>query len=137
MKEALHMNKRKIGIAFFTIFVTFLTLSVHGEAGIAGLTGTTSNFTAKSGYTSMPDGQNIFMWGYANGAGPMQHPGPTLIVNQGATITINLMNQLNVPTSIVFPGQEGVIASGGVAGLLTQEAAPSGGTVQYPFTASH
>jgi len=130
------MNKRKIGIAFFTIFVTFLTLSVQGEAGIDGLTGTTFNFTAKSGYTSMPDGQNIFMWGYANGAGPMQHPGPTLIVNQGATITINLTNQLSVPTSIVFPGQEGMVATGGVPGLLTQEAAPSGGTVQYQFTAT-
>jgi FtsP/CotA-like multicopper oxidase with cupredoxin domain len=120
------MNKRKIGVVFFTIFVTFLTLSAQGEARIDGLTGTIFNFTAKSGSISMPDGQNIFMWGFANGTAPMQHPGPTLIVNQGATVTINLTNQLSVPTSIVFPGQEGVVATGGVPGLLTQEAAQEG-----------
>lgn len=122
---------------FFTVVAVILTSATGGEARIEGLTGINFNLTAKSGYISMPDGQQILMWGYANGANPMQYPGPTLIVNQGNTITINLTNQLTVPVSMVFPGQEGVIAAGGTAGLLAREAAPSGGTVQYQFTAAH
>ena len=69
-------------------------------------------------------------------ANAMQYPGPTLIVHEGDAVTVNLTNQLTVPVSIVFPGQIGVTASGGAAGLLTSEATPSGGTVSYSFTAS-
>lgn len=126
------------------IFRTFLLLAVamvflglpSAHATIDGVTGTTFNFTAKSGYISTAEGNSIFMWGFANGAGPMQFPGPTLIVNEGATVTVNLTNQLTVPVSIVFPGQPNVTATGGTAGLLTQEAAALGGTVTYTFTAS-
>ena len=64
-----------------------------------------------------------------------QYPGPTLIVNQGDAITVNLTNMLPEPVSIVFPGQEEVSATGGVAGTLTNEA-PTLGTVSYSFTAS-
>jgi FtsP/CotA-like multicopper oxidase with cupredoxin domain len=56
----------------------------------------------------------------------MQVPGPTLIVTEGQSITVNLTNQLPTPagnTSILFPGFN-VTATGGVTGLLTQEAAP-------------
>jgi FtsP/CotA-like multicopper oxidase with cupredoxin domain len=67
----------------------------------------------------------------------MQVPGPTLIVTQGQTVTVNLQNGLPVAagnTSILFPGFD-VASSGGVAGLLTQEAAP-GSAVTYTFTAT-
>lgn len=64
------------------------------------------------------------MWGYAYENGPMQYPGPTLIINQGDIITIYLRNQLEVPVSIIFPGQEGVETIGGTPGLLTAEAPP-------------
>jgi FtsP/CotA-like multicopper oxidase with cupredoxin domain len=71
----------------------------------------------------------------------MQYPGPTLIVAQGATITVNLRNELPVRVSVVFPGQAGVIASGGLPGTFTAEApagAPGapGGPVSYRFVAS-
>jgi len=80
----------------------------------------------------------------------MQIPGPTLIVNEGDVVTVTLTNNLPASagnTSILFPGFQvclGTITSGvcnapasanGVAGLLTQEAAP-GGTVTYSFIAS-
>ena len=58
----------------------------------------------------------------------MQYPGPTMIVNQGDVVTVTLNNRLPVPTSIVFPGQK-VTASGGTAGLLTQEAPAAVGAV--------
>ncbi len=67
----------------------------------------------------------------------MQVPGPTLIVTEGQTVSVTLTNGLPTAagnTSILFPGFN-VTSSGGVAGLLTQEAAP-GGTVIYSFTAS-
>ena len=67
----------------------------------------------------------------------MQVPGPTLIVTEGQTVTVNLLNGLPAAagnTSILFPGFN-VTATGGVQGLLTQEAAPAG-TVTYTFVAS-
>jgi len=109
--------------------------SGNAWAVIDGLTGANFTLTAKAGYIATPDGNSVLMWGYANGAGLMQYPGPTLIVNQGASVTITLNNTLAVPVSIVFPGQQGVTTSGGTPGVLTAEAAP-GGSVTYTFTAA-
>ncbi len=67
----------------------------------------------------------------------MQVPGPTLIVTEGQTVTVNLQNGLPTAagnTSILFPGFN-VTASGGARGVLTQEAA-AGGTVTYTFIAN-
>jgi FtsP/CotA-like multicopper oxidase with cupredoxin domain len=106
------------------------------RAEIDGLEQTTFNFTAKPGYISGADGLSLYIWGLANEDGVAQYPGPTLIINQGDTITINLANELPEPTSLVFPGQEGVSASGDAEGMLTWEAAASGGAATYSFTAS-
>ena len=124
-----------------TCFLLFGTVpSQAANYGLIGLTGTSPNpvfnLEAKSGYITPDDGNSIFMWGFANGTGPMQYPGPNLIVNQGDNVTVNLTNQLTVPVSIVFPGQTNVTATGGTPGLLTNEAAAGGGSVTYTFTAS-
>jgi len=121
--------------------VAALTLAPHpAQAGtfdgvIEGLTGTTFNLTASVGYISTPDGNSIYTWGY--GASTMQYPGPTLIVDEGDTVTVNLTNNLDVPVSIVFPAQpsEAVVTTG-APGLLTREALPGGG-VSYTFTAAN
>lgn len=107
------------------------------DAAIDGVITTNGNFvlTAKPGYINTPDGNSIFMWGYALGSGDMQYPGPTLIVNQGDVITITLNNQLSVAVSIVFPGQTSAVALSSSPGLLTKEAVP-GGSAQYRLTAS-
>lgn len=105
----------------------------HG-AQLPGKTGTVFDLTARAGSVITPDGGAIPTWGYADGAGPMQYPGPTLIVDQGELITVNLGNELTVPVSILFPGQR-VTATGGVAGELTAEA-PPGGSVTYTFQAT-
>ncbi|MDO9219861.1 MAG: multicopper oxidase domain-containing protein [Thiobacillus sp.] len=109
-------------------------------ATIDGISGPAFNLTARDDYISTGDGNSIYNWGYANGAGTMQYPGPTLIVNQGATVTVKLTNTLPVPVSIVFPGQQGVtttVGDPGLPGLITREAAANGGTVTYTFTATH
>ena len=64
----------------------------------------------------------------------MQISGPTLLVNQGETVSISFTNNLPTRSSMLFPGQVGVTASGGSAGVLAQEAAP-GQTVTYTFIA--
>jgi FtsP/CotA-like multicopper oxidase with cupredoxin domain len=135
-------------------------VTLHGSAaqaaapGISAGTGATASFalTAQQAYISQPDGQMVYSWGYGclnttglsflpatdipGSCGTMQIPGPTLIVTEGQTVTVTLLNGLPTAagnTSILFPGFQ-VASSGGVAGLLTQEAAP-GGSVTYTFTA--
>jgi FtsP/CotA-like multicopper oxidase with cupredoxin domain len=132
------------------------SLAATAHAAAPGITGTgttaTFNLTAQPAYLTQPDGQAIYSWGYGCvlGSSPtfrpsitggncptMQVPGPTLIVTEGTAVTVNLTNGLPAAagnTSILFPGFQ-VAATGGVVGLMTQEAAP-GGTVTYTFTAS-
>ena len=83
----------------------------------------TFELTAKHDFISTSDGGSHYAWGYSIGTDlPMQHPGPTLIVRQGDTVNIVLNNTLPVPVSIVFPGLQGVTATGGNPGMLTREA---------------
>ena len=98
------------------------------------------NLVANTGYISTPDGNDVFMWSYANADAPdngaFQSPGPVLCVTQGQTVTIHLHNTLPEPSSIVFPGQDaGVTATGNGAGVLTTEAAATSGNATYTFTA--
>lgn len=111
-------------------------MSTPARAVIDGVAGATFNLTAKPGYVSTGDGNSLLAWGYAFNGGAMQYPGPTLIVNAGDTVTVNLQTDpaMPMPVSIVFPGQEGILATGGNAGLLAREA-PPGGSVSYTFTA--
>ena len=108
---------------------------------------------AAPGYISQPDGRQrlyVGLWlrqrararipacdHHRRSCPTMQLPGPTLIVNQGDTVTVTLTNNLPRPRAIprsCFPGFT-VTATGGVPGLLTQEAA-NGGTVTYTFAAA-
>ena len=136
------MNKvRTKNIAAIIAVISMLTAVYSAHAMIDGVTGTTFNLATKTGHINTPDGGSWFMWGYCvDSADPnavvMQYPGPTMIVNEGDTITVNLRNTLSVPVSIIFPGQIGVVASGGAAGLLTNEAPANGGTVSYTFVAA-
>ncbi len=131
-----------------------LLLTPAAYAAAPGITGTTFNLTAQSAFISQPDGALVYSWGYGCNGDPggyspsaittafcsgMQVPGPTLIVNApssgSATVTVTLTNNLPARagnTSILFSGFN-VTTSGGVAGLLTREAAP-GSTVTYTLT---
>ena len=129
-----------------------LLLPMRAHAAAPGITGPTFNLTAQTAQLNEPDGSSVYAWGYGCNGAPsgyspaaitntfcnsMQVPGPTLIVTEGQTVTVNLLNGLPTSagnTSILFPGFQ-VAAQGGVTGLLTQEAAP-GGTVSYSFTAT-
>ncbi len=102
------------------------------------LTAGTRSFTLRTGTgrISMPEGGSVFMWGIGNGSDSFQMPGPVLCANQGETVQITLNNTLPEPTSLIFPGQAGVSATGGASdGLFAREAA-TGGSVVYSFSAS-
>jgi FtsP/CotA-like multicopper oxidase with cupredoxin domain len=148
MKNAI--SKTQLLLATIVAMALLLTATAHAAA--PGITGPAFNLIAQPAYLNQPDGQAIYSWGYGCNGSPsgfapaaitttfcntMQVPGPTLIVTEGQTVTVNLTNNLPAAggnTSILFPGFN-VTPSGGVSGLLTQEAAPSG-TVTYTFTAS-
>jgi FtsP/CotA-like multicopper oxidase with cupredoxin domain len=149
---------RKTGM-LVTVLAAVASLAMTARAAAPGISSGTATFnlTAQPAYLTQPDGQFIYSWGYgcANTTGltflpagigttqgancqTMQVPGPTLIVTQGDNVTVNLTNGLPPAagnTSILFPGFQLTSSSGGVTGLMTQEAAP-GGTVQYKFTAT-
>lgn len=128
------MNKQRLAVQALILASVLILWGASVQAAIDGITGTTFNITAKSGHISTADGGSYLIWGFANGSGVAQYPGPTLILTQGATVTINLSNALNFPVSMVFPGMTNVTAVGGSKGLLTQEAT-IGNSVTYTFTA--
>jgi FtsP/CotA-like multicopper oxidase with cupredoxin domain len=157
------MNMKKISIKRMLLAAIAATPFIAPAAFAAspGITGPTFNLVASAAHISQPDGIFVYAWGLGCSSAPsgyapaamsgascssMQVPAPTLIVTQGQTVTINLTNNLPSAagnTSILFPGFN-VTTSGGVPGLLTQEApAPSCkpnalstcNTVTYTFTA--
>jgi Multicopper oxidase len=142
--------KRKGGL-FLALMTVLLLWGVQAQAVVDGIEGTTFNLVAMQDYISAPDGDSILMWGYAHNDGNpgtldrMQYPGPTLIVSQGDTVTVNLTNQLppahGQNVSIVFPGQvvdTSGSSAGAVDGALTKEAPPDGlNFVSYQFEATH
>lgn len=144
---------KSITIARLLLALTLAVMLTAGaQAAVPGITGPTFNLTAQTAFLNQPDGNAVYSWGYGCNGAPsgflpsaiatatcpsMQVPGPTLIVTEGQTVTVNLLNGLPAAagnTSILFPGFN-VTATGGVQGLLTQEAAPAG-TVTYTFVAS-
>ena len=131
------MNRIKIPNPLWRPFQAVLAALLVGLAGQAHAyingwegdgTGTvadprTFTLTAKQDFVSTSDGGSHYAWGYSFGSDlPMQYPGPTLIVNQGDRVQIVLNNTLPTPVSIIFPGLQGVTATGGNPGLLTREA---------------
>ncbi|HEY3446133.1 MAG TPA: multicopper oxidase domain-containing protein [Myxococcales bacterium] len=133
------------------LVLAVLLAAPSARAAVPGITGTSFNLVATADFVSQPDGASIYAWGYGcdpastpsfapfPGACPlMQMPGPTLIVREGQPITVTLKNGLPPAagnTSLVFPGFQ-VATTGGVAGLMAQEAASGGGGVTYAFTAT-
>jgi FtsP/CotA-like multicopper oxidase with cupredoxin domain len=142
-------------------------LASAAHAAAPGITGPTFNLTAGEMRLTQPNGRTLYSWGYGcdpeapqpgfrpasipNATCPAaQLPGPTLIVTEGDTVTVNLTNNLPAAagaTSILFPGFN-VQPAGGLPGLLTQEApssaycasnpaapCPQGNKVTYTFVA--
>lgn len=118
------------------LFALLVSLPAAARAAIPGVEGPAFSLVARSGYISTAEGNSVFTWGFASGAGAMQYPGPTLLVDEGDLVTVTLANELPVSVSLVFPGQENVVAVGGVDGPLAAEVVPGAPAVTYSFTAT-
>jgi len=138
----------RMGLAFAATGLALLLQTAQAappQTGVACTNGPTFTLTATDGYIQLPDSNTMYMWGYAPGGGAFQHPGPVLCVNQGDTVTVILNNTLAEAVSIMFPGQQNVLANGSPAQpvfagttltSLTNVAAV-GGSVTYSFVASN
>ena len=113
------MNRNVIRQAIHTaLLVAVLLLQSAGntEATIDGITGPAFNLSVSTGNITTPDGGSVHIWGYANGGGLAQYPGPTLIINQGDIVTVTLTNNLTVagggtPPNVSIPRDRGVTSS--------------------------
>src|SRR4029077_1500104 len=86
----------------------FGLLAASAYAAAPGVQGKSFTISASASYTTQPDGAMIYSWGYScDGGGTatpfapltrtacggvMQIPGPTMIVNEGDTVTVTLNN---------------------------------------------
>lgn len=113
-------------------------LATSARADIPGLQGPTFKLQARAGHIQCGDGTPMLVWGYAELGDPApQYPGPTLIVDQGDIVTVQLENNLTENTSLLFPGQPKTQVIGpSIPGPLTGEVAP-GNSVRYQFLARH
>lgn len=134
---------RRLAVVLALAVAGALTSAAAATAGPIGMVCTNGtvptggqrvfDLTARSGTAETPDGNSTLVWSYAVTGGGFQTPGPVLCANQGEAITVHLHNALAENASLVFPGQEGVGASGGATdGLFTREA-NAGGDVTYTF----
>lgn len=158
-----------LGLLMLGLTCVLPAQQVQAAADVRGLddpaTGSsTFNLYAFPFNMNLPDGSSVHMWGFGDmeagaktthplinnpvsggtesgsGYGLPQYPAPTLIINQGDSVTINMTNY-GVPqaVSIVVTGQN-VTASctSGTctSGLLTMASANGNETVSYTFTAN-
>ena len=92
--------KRKVikyhGTSVILALLFLFAASASANAVIPGISNATSTFSLVTGsaHVGTPDGDTVLIWAYGDGSNPVQYPGPTLIVNQGDTVTINLTNNL-------------------------------------------
>jgi FtsP/CotA-like multicopper oxidase with cupredoxin domain len=133
--------KRKSLLTGLALMLVLSIPPVAGAYDIPGITGTVFNLTTGTGRATTGDGNSIYMWMYGVQGETAQYPGPTIIVNQGDTVTINLTNTLPVPTSLVVDGITVTTPDApatALPGVLTREVPADNGvtTVAYTFTAS-
>jgi FtsP/CotA-like multicopper oxidase with cupredoxin domain len=156
--RAMKMKKAisKTQLLLVPMVAVVLLLAATAHAAAPGIKDGNFALTAQPAFLTQPDGQTIYSWGYGctvstghtfapsaslmtGAACPgMQVPGPTLIVTENQQFTVTLTNGLPAAagnTSILFPGLQLISATGGVAGLLTQEATATSPVV-YTLTAT-
>jgi FtsP/CotA-like multicopper oxidase with cupredoxin domain len=147
MKETRKQAGRLLGVLLGGLILALPWTGPQAAHDIRGITGPTFNLYAYPFNMNLPEGTSLQMWGFGDmdaGAGAThpegdgysfpQYPGPTLIVTEDQTVTINLTNfGVPQPVSIVVTGHN-LTASGGSPGLVTQ-AANLNETVSYTFTA--
>jgi FtsP/CotA-like multicopper oxidase with cupredoxin domain len=142
-----------VGALLTGLALTLTWGQATAEHDIRGITGPSFDLYAFPFNINLPEGTSLHMWGFGDqnagavgttthaegeGYGLPQYPGPTLIVDEGDMVTINLTNSgVPNPVSIVVTGHD-VVATrtdGNPSHGLVTEAASVGESVAYTFDA--
>ncbi len=95
-----------------------LLLIVQG-VGVAAILSSATPATAQSqvrsftlyvrdGYIPMPDGSSMYVWGFTDDPnGPPQIPGPAIVVDEGDTVDVTLVNDRDPTANTLQPAGEG------------------------------
>lgn len=144
-------TKYRVLVSFALAILTMLPMSItQAQHDVRGITGPNFDLYAFPFNMNLPDGSSVYMWGFGdingganathpegNGYNLPQYPGPTLIVNEGDSVTINVTNYgVDQPVSLVVGGHNATATGTGTPGLFGLAAAV-GQTVSYQFTASN
>jgi len=84
--------------------LTIMAMLVALPPGMSHADNVDVSLEASAFQKPMPDGTNVWMWGFASGGAPTV-PGPRINALAGDTLNITLTNRLPVPISFVIPGQ--------------------------------
>lgn len=108
---------------------TYAAGSAQQSITISASSGSSFDLYAVTGTTTLPGLANpVTVLGYNTTNAPVTQPGgPVLIVDQGASVSITLYNQLAETTALLFQGQSMIPDTTGVG---------AGGSKTYTFTAS-
>jgi len=98
--------RTKLGLGVLLLMVAAL-LGPAGAAFAAPLAAPiTVDLCATTGSITMPDSAVVTVWGYApgncTGTPSVSVPGPTIDVNEGDVVTVNLYNNLTEATALLF-----------------------------------
>src|SRR6516164_4619115 len=131
MRETTMKRAISKSVRFLAAMALVMWLAAAAFGAAPGITGPTFNLTAQPAFLNQPDGESIYSWGYGCNGAPtgfapqvagstdptgslpgsncptMQVPGPTMIVTEGASVSVTLTNNLPTAagnTSILFPG---------------------------------
>src|SRR6516165_12567247 len=105
MRETTMKRAISKSVRFLAAMALVMWLTATAFAAAPGITGPSFNLTAQQAFLNQPDGEAVYSWGY--GCDPahapavfaptlpgqncptMQVPGPTMIINEGATVIIH------------------------------------------------
>lgn len=109
---------------------TFLQASAAGMAGMAAATGGLLSWSPRAraatisktyyitdGYITQVDGTDVYFMGYSASSASLNVPGESLIVQEGDTVQITIVNTLSSSHSFVI---DGLVDSGTIEGGQTR-----------------
>jgi len=162
MNSTHNKPQRSLSVVLMGLALALSWGQATAEHDIRGLEGTTFNLYAFPFNMNLPEGTSLHMWGFGDqndgiaatihntgpGEAPRQegagynlpqYPGPTLIVTEGDSVTINLTNYgVPQPVSIVITGhdvQASCLTVSCTDGLVTMASSNSDEQVSYTFDA--
>ncbi|MEZ4826702.1 MAG: multicopper oxidase domain-containing protein [Bacteroidia bacterium] len=122
----------------FRKHISFLLLLIlYFSQGFAQTMKTFDLVARQSGTAIMWDGTSVDLWGFKEGlGGNVNLPSPLLVINEGDSVTLNVINQSSMPHTIHLHGLDVSQANDGV-GATSFDIPPVMGTGTYKFKATH